>query len=187
MATIAPADRILKRARKLFYEQGYPTTGIDQIIAESGTSKKSFYKYYPSKKDLADAYLLAERDSILGFFDHLTEGRDSYRSFVRAWCKILRTKANNGTFFGCPFGNFASQTPDSRHNGPLLNEIMESWRLSLERFLKQCAPKAPRAEIALVINRIFILYQGGLQMWNITGDQAYLRHLERELLAIKFG
>lgn len=37
--------KIISAAWKLFYEQGYDDTTIDEIIAESATSKGSFYHY----------------------------------------------------------------------------------------------------------------------------------------------
>lgn len=44
--------RIVSAAWKLFYEQGYDDTTIDDIIYESGTSKGSFYHYFNSKDAL---------------------------------------------------------------------------------------------------------------------------------------
>ncbi len=44
--------RIIAAAWKLFYEQGYEETIIDEIVEESGTSKGSFYHYFKSKDDL---------------------------------------------------------------------------------------------------------------------------------------
>lgn len=44
--------RIINAAWKLFYEQGYNDTTVDEIIAESGTSKGSFYHYFSSKDSL---------------------------------------------------------------------------------------------------------------------------------------
>lgn len=41
--------KIISAAWKLFYEQGYDDTTIDEIIAESGTSKGSFYHYLREK------------------------------------------------------------------------------------------------------------------------------------------
>lgn len=43
---------IIKAAWKLFYEQGYDSTTVDQIIAESHTSKGSFYHYFNGKDAL---------------------------------------------------------------------------------------------------------------------------------------
>lgn len=44
--------RIAKVAWKLFREKGYNETTVDDIIAQSGTSKGSFYHYYSSKDEL---------------------------------------------------------------------------------------------------------------------------------------
>lgn len=44
--------KIVSAAWKLFYEQGYDNTTIDDIVSESGTSKGSFYHYFKSKDDL---------------------------------------------------------------------------------------------------------------------------------------
>ncbi|MHC5721945.1 MAG: TetR/AcrR family transcriptional regulator, partial [Nostoc sp.] len=37
------STKILQTASRLFYEQGYHVTGINQVIAEAGVSKASFY------------------------------------------------------------------------------------------------------------------------------------------------
>ena len=44
--------KIVSAAWKLFYEQGYEDTTVEDIIAASGTSKGSFYHYFGSKDDL---------------------------------------------------------------------------------------------------------------------------------------
>lgn len=44
--------RIVSAAWRLFYEQGYENTTIEDIVYESGTSKGSFYHYFSSKDEL---------------------------------------------------------------------------------------------------------------------------------------
>ena len=44
--------RIVSAAWKLFYEQGYENTTIDEIVGESCTSRGSFYHYFDSKDAL---------------------------------------------------------------------------------------------------------------------------------------
>ncbi len=44
--------KIVSAAWQLFYEQGYDHTTVDDIIAESGTSKGSFYHYFEGKDAL---------------------------------------------------------------------------------------------------------------------------------------
>ena len=46
-------SRIVSSAWKLFYEQGYDNTTIDDIVEASNSSKGSFYHYFKSKDELA--------------------------------------------------------------------------------------------------------------------------------------
>lgn len=55
--------RIVSAAWKLFYQQGYDNTTVEEIIAESGTSKGSFYHYFEGKDALLSSlsYLFDEK------------------------------------------------------------------------------------------------------------------------------
>ena len=44
--------KIIDAAWKLFYRQGYDDTTVEEIIEESGTSRGSFYHYFPGKDGL---------------------------------------------------------------------------------------------------------------------------------------
>lgn len=80
--------RIMDTAKRLFYSQGYNTTGINQIIEEAGIAKASLYQHFKSKDELLVAYLeenhrermetlhrfigkyKTPREKILGVFDY---------------------------------------------------------------------------------------------------------------------
>ena len=55
--------RIISAAWKLFYEQGYEGTTVEDIVVESGTSKGSFYHYFDGKDALMGtlAYVFDEK------------------------------------------------------------------------------------------------------------------------------
>ena len=44
--------KIIEAAWRLFYRQGYDDTTVEEIIAESGTSRGSFYHYFEGKDTL---------------------------------------------------------------------------------------------------------------------------------------
>ena len=71
-------SRIVSAAWKLFYEQGYENTTIEEIIEESGTSKGSFYHYFEGKDALLGslAYMMDEKYAELE--PGLPEDGDSY-------------------------------------------------------------------------------------------------------------
>ena len=64
--------KIVSAAWRLFYEQGYENTTIDEIIDESNTSRGSFYHYFKGKDALLSSlsYLFDEK------YEELTEVMD---------------------------------------------------------------------------------------------------------------
>ncbi|MBI5021307.1 MAG: TetR/AcrR family transcriptional regulator [Ignavibacteriales bacterium] len=48
-------NRILITARDQFFSHGFSRVTVDEIAAKMGMSKKTIYKYYPSKDDLVGA------------------------------------------------------------------------------------------------------------------------------------
>jgi AcrR family transcriptional regulator len=60
----ATRDRIQACALRLFREQGYEATTVEQIAAAAGVSHMTFFRYFPAKEDVAlsDSYdpLIAE-------------------------------------------------------------------------------------------------------------------------------
>src|SRR5690349_4815887 len=62
MASPAARDRILDAAYDLFSANGIRAVGIDAILERSGVAKMTLYRHFPSKQDLALAYL-DERDA----------------------------------------------------------------------------------------------------------------------------
>jgi AcrR family transcriptional regulator len=54
----ATRGRIRASALRLFREQGYDTTTVEQIAAAAGVSHMTFFRYFPAKEDvaLADGY-----------------------------------------------------------------------------------------------------------------------------------
>lgn len=72
-------SRIVSAAWKLFYEQGYEDTTIEEIIDESGTSKGSFYHYFEGKDALLGslAYMMDEKYAELE--PEIPEDENSYQ------------------------------------------------------------------------------------------------------------
>ena len=74
-------SKIVSAAWKLFYEQGYEDTTIEEIIEESGTSKGSFYHYFEGKDALLSslAYMMDEK------YEELMEELTPDMTAMRSW------------------------------------------------------------------------------------------------------
>lgn len=86
--------KIVNAAWKLFYEQGYDETTVEEIISASGTSKGSFYHYFSGKDGLLsslstlfdDKYeeLLQTLDPSLNSFDKLLTLNHALFAFIES-------------------------------------------------------------------------------------------------------
>ena len=74
--------KIIAAAWKLFYEQGYENTTVDEIIRASQTSKGSFYHYFNGKDALLStlAYLFDEKYEEL--LDQMDSGMGSFEKLI---------------------------------------------------------------------------------------------------------
>ena len=85
-------NRILMTAARLFQQQGYHATGLNQIVVESGTPKGSLYYYYPGgKEELAIAAIGLIRDEIRERISRFLAGIDgpaeAIQSLIREMAK----------------------------------------------------------------------------------------------------
>ena len=70
--------RIVSAAWKLFYEQGYEDTTVEEIIAESGTSKGSFYHYFGGKDALLETLSMIFDEKYEELMETMDEGMNSF-------------------------------------------------------------------------------------------------------------
>ena len=71
-------SRIVSAAWKLFYEQGYDDTTVEEIVEESGTSKGSFYHYFGGKDALLGSLSDLFDDKYQALIPTISEDMDSF-------------------------------------------------------------------------------------------------------------
>lgn len=107
-----PRERIIEKALELFYEQGYKATGINQIIAEAGVAKASFYSHFKSKEALCEAYLNEMSDTILQALEKSMKEKDPVDR-LRSYINNGETFMQSTSYRGCAFMNFIAEVPDA--------------------------------------------------------------------------
>jgi len=53
----AARQRLLDTADRLFYAHGVQAVGVDRILAEARVNRVTFYRHFPTKQHLVEAYL----------------------------------------------------------------------------------------------------------------------------------
>lgn len=163
----APASRVLDTAARLFYSQGYTATGINQIINEAGVARASFYQHFPSKKDLAVAYLehrhevwmkklrdyLAVRSTpgaqLEGLFDYLSE-----------WLPSV-------DYRGCAFLNMASEAPAL---GADIQSVIARHKSELRSFVQEVVERLEVPRPSEKADVVYLLFEGAIVESQVVRD-----------------
>jgi AcrR family transcriptional regulator len=157
---------IVKYAFDRFYESGFHATGMEAALAGSGISKRTIYKYFPSKQDLIEAVLRLYSDVVVhklfGPVASISDPREQIVAFfdVRKITGRMLTR-------GC-LGMKAAQEYAGKHQDiAALGRCAAS--LGEGKFLELCK-QAGLAEPARVAKQLNLIFQGALSLSHATGD-----------------
>jgi AcrR family transcriptional regulator len=156
-------DRILDTASRLFYDQGYHVTGINQIIDEADIARASLYNHFPSKTDLLLAYLdrthvewFAELDVYLAPFSSAREKLIALFDFRIERQKRLRYK-------GCHFNKITAETNEDMEVFTRVRKHKERLRQYIRDLVSQSGHRGLLADDVLA-DTFFLLLEGGIAL-----------------------
>lgn len=135
MPRVTAKEKILDAALRLFQQDGYVSTSVDEIIADAGVSKGSFYHAFKSKEILG-------LETIEHYTKHVMETlqRGSFLAVedpvqrVLAYLKHIEKKASELWCDGCMMGNF---TTDMARHHPAVRDRLKRHFISMEEQLIQ--------------------------------------------------
>jgi AcrR family transcriptional regulator len=139
-------DRIVFAAMRLFWEKGYGTTSIADILREAGALSGSLYHFFPTKQDLLIAVLQLYREGIHPMLlQPAWEGVDDPIERVFALlAQYRRALVDTECFYGCPIGSLALELhePD-----PPVRELLavnfDGWVNAIEQCLVEAGNRLP--------------------------------------------
>lgn len=101
---VSARDKVLRTAITLFNRDGIHETGVDRIIAEADVAKMTFYKHFPSKAALVDAYLdFKERARNENLLLHTVKKTTDPAKQILGIFDSLEDWFCDPEFKGCPF------------------------------------------------------------------------------------
>lgn len=102
--TTSPAgERILAAAARLFYERGITATGVDAIVDEAGTTKRTLYQRFGSKDSLVAAYLQQRAHRWQSELLHALDGQHGQTALDVVYDRAMVWAVRGGR--GCAFTN----------------------------------------------------------------------------------
>ena len=87
--------QLLDIALKLFADEGYHNTTINEIARKAGISKGLIYNYFKSKEELLLEVISRSMDEITGYFDPNRDGyisEEEFEWFIRKIFTVIREK-----------------------------------------------------------------------------------------------
>jgi len=154
---------IVETAARLFYQNGYNLTGINEIIKEAGIAKATLYSHFKSKEDICIAYLDYKNDEFVNQITAFTLAKPKGKAQLLAIFDFLKLFYAKKDFNGCWCINTISEIP--RENEKIRSKIQKQKNDFLQ-LIQQIAsanfPNQSTKENQILAKRIYLLYEGAL-------------------------
>jgi TetR/AcrR family transcriptional regulator, lmrAB and yxaGH operons repressor len=129
-------DNLVRTAMRLFRRQGYASTGLQQILVDSGAPKGSLYHYFPDGKEaLGQAAVDLAGDLVAQMLLDLAAKHRQPKSFVKAYCEVMAGWMEESEFrSGCPIATTMLET------APHSPALTEAGVRAIDRWIEIIAP-----------------------------------------------
>lgn len=179
-------ERVLSTAARLFYAHGVRATGIDRIIAEAGVAKMSFYRHFPSKSGLVQAFLDRRHAQWMAWFEAALQRRVAQAGVPRLsmLADVLGEWFAQADFRGCAFINLVAE--DGEADGPE-RALAFAHKLELQAFVAGFARSAGVPDPDRAAALAMVVIEGAIVRTHMTGDAAMAGLAARLLDGIAIG
>lgn len=141
-------NRIVMTAMELFWEKGFQSTSISDILSRTQVHSGSLYHFFPGKQDVLAAVLEAYRDGIEEWLlAPAWSGVEDPIERIFALLDGYRTQlVTTDCTYGCPIGSLALELhePDLGIR-ELLAANFANWTSAIERCLTAAGERLPAA------------------------------------------
>lgn len=162
-------DTILTAAASLFYEQGVRAVGMAQVVEKANCGKNLLYRHFPSKAELAAAYLrLVRRERDRAAAEALRWADDPAGQLVALIAEIAEFVRRPG-YRGCAFRNYLTEFPgETDEPARVAQAYLTDSRARMDRLVAGAGGDELLADrIWLIVNG---LYSGGPAQAQVAVD-----------------
>jgi AcrR family transcriptional regulator len=166
----------LNTALRLFYENGVNRVGVDRVIEESGVSRATFYRHFPSKDDLVVACIrtadAARRASVAEIVAAEALPADQLRALAVAIGREITTPG----FRGCLFINAAAEYPDGDSG---VRKAVDEHRKWFKKTVQSMLAGAGHPESERAARHFVMLRDGAMVGGHLAGPRQVRETLKR--------
>ncbi|PJJ61463.1 TetR/AcrR family transcriptional regulator [Compostimonas suwonensis] len=162
-------ERLLRTASELFYREGIHSVGVDRIVAEAQVTRATFYRHFPGKEELVQAYLEREDAGIRSMFAGAAPLASSPEQLLDLAIRGIADDVARNHTRGCPFINASAEYPDPQ--SPVRVTVREH-RAWFHDTLETALVAAGRADAAEKARALVLLRDAALVGGYLDGASA---------------
>jgi AcrR family transcriptional regulator len=175
-------EQIIQTASRLFHEQGYNRTGINQVIEEAGVAKASLYYHFPSKEDLCVAYMQRRNDNWFGGLEEYLEKVTDPRERIIKTFDYRAIHLKNHHFGGCSYIKIISELPQRTEK---IDEKVISIKEKQRKFFLDLCKQLEgidKKTASVLADKIFLLFDGGTVQCQVYRDTEALKSAKKAVI-----
>ncbi len=178
-------DKILIAAAELFYCNGFSQVSINEVIANSKVSRRTFYRYFPSKDELiVEVMRFQAKQWLKDFEEEVSKRASSPREMILSSLDVLLEWYESPEFHGCPFIKAALEIADISHP---VNQIVVMARQSVRTYIFKLALEANIPKPEIFSHQYLLLMGGSILMASIEGNTMGAEYTRETLSAFMDG
>lgn len=171
-------------ALRLFTEQGFEETTVDQIATAAGVSRRTFFRYFDTKSDVLWSEFDAEVETIRGLLARTPDGLPIMEGVRRAVLAANHYRAED--------------VPELRMRMSLLSSVPElvasaaihydAWERAVIDFVARRSGQPPGSLYPLAVGRaVLAACRAGYDRWAARADADLTVYLDAALRALAAG
>jgi len=165
--TTQTRDKILATAERLIYENGIHATGMDLLVKTSGVARKSIYRYFATKDEVAAAALNARDVRWMQWFRTESDKAQTPQGRILNMFTVLKGWFESEGFHGCAFINTAGEVGDP--NDPI-RLIARLHKQKLLDYAQELCEQLNIEHPSALATQLLILMEGAITMARVMGD-----------------
>lgn len=160
-------QKILETAEALIYQNGIHATGMDLLVKTSGVARKSIYRHFENKDDVAAAALNARDVRWLAWFQQECDKGDGPEARILRMFTVLKGWFESEGYRGCAFINTAGEVgnPDDP-----IRRIARHHKQKLLDYTLELTGQLGIEEPDALARQLLVLMEGAITVSRVMGD-----------------
>lgn len=162
-------EKILEAAEQLIYQNGIHATGMDLLVKTSGVARKSIYRHFANKEDVAAAALNVRDERWMHWFRTESDKGETPQDRILNMFTVLNSWFESDGFRGCAFINTAGEVGDPA------DPVRQIAKLHKQKLLDYALELSGQLNIehpAVLARQLLILMEGAITMSYVMGDSS---------------